>query len=150
MSATAYGAMRCGAGTSVTVLGHGPEDLAQIGATGCGFEQHLLAMRRALENNPANAGFLRDNAFLAVIFIADEDDCTFAKSAMLGPESDLAAPGLLDLGETVRRPEKARRIASKAVSPAGRTASASDSNPLRSRLFASSARLPGRAFRCRP
>jgi hypothetical protein len=61
--------------------------LASLGAGGCGFEQHLLAMRRALENNPANASFLRPDAFLAVIFLADEDDCTFSKSTLLGPDS---------------------------------------------------------------
>src|SRR5665647_174466 len=39
------------------------------GAGGCGFEQPLEAMRRALNNNPQNAGFLRPDAYLAVIFI---------------------------------------------------------------------------------
>jgi hypothetical protein len=34
-------------------------------------------MRRALNgSNPTNAGFLRPNAFLAVVFITDEDDCS--------------------------------------------------------------------------
>ena len=61
--------------------------MARAGATGCGFEQHLEAMRRALNNNPQNAGFLRPDAYLAVIFIADEDDCSMAKASMLGPES---------------------------------------------------------------
>jgi hypothetical protein len=49
--------------------------IASVGTQGCGFESHLGAMRRALEN-PANAGFLRPNAYLGVIFIADEDDCS--------------------------------------------------------------------------
>jgi hypothetical protein len=49
--------------------------MARLGAMGCGFEQHLHAMRKALENN-ANPGFVRPDAFLAVIFIADEDDCS--------------------------------------------------------------------------
>jgi hypothetical protein len=63
------------------------------GAGGCGFEQPLEAMRRALNNNPQNAGFLRPDAYLAVIFIADEDDCSLSKASMLGPES--AALGAL-------------------------------------------------------
>lgn len=75
-------------GDLATVFGK----LATIGAGGCGFEQHLLAMRRALENNPANATFLRPDAFLAVIFLADEDDCTFARSTLLGPESPTLGP----------------------------------------------------------
>ncbi len=62
------------------------------GAGGCGFEMHLEAMKRALNNNPQNAGFLRPDAYLAVIFIADEDDCTMAKSSMLGPESAALGP----------------------------------------------------------
>ena len=62
------------------------------GAGGCGFEQPLAAMKAALAGNPANAGFLRPDAFLAVIFIADEDDCTFSKSTILGPESAALGP----------------------------------------------------------
>jgi len=58
--------------------------MATLGATGCGFEQHLAAMRKALDNNPANATFLRPDAFLAVIFLADEDDCSMAHSSLLG------------------------------------------------------------------
>lgn len=66
--------------------------MAKVGAGGCGFEQHLEAMKRALNNNPANAGFLRPDAYLAVIFIADEDDCTFAKSTLLAPENPAQGP----------------------------------------------------------
>ncbi len=51
--------------------------IADLGTMGCGFEQPLEAMKRALEpTNTANAGFLRDNAFLAVLLITDEDDCS--------------------------------------------------------------------------
>ena len=70
-------------GDLATVFGQ----MAKVGANGCGFEQHLEGMRRALNNNPANAGFLRADAFLAIIFIADEDDCTISKTAILGPPS---------------------------------------------------------------
>ncbi len=66
--------------------------MATIGATGCGFEQHLHAMRRALENNPANAGFIRQDAFLAVIFLADEDDCSMSHSTLLGPDGGPLGP----------------------------------------------------------
>lgn len=62
------------------------------GAGGCGFEQPLEAMKKALNNNPQNAGFLRPDAYLAVIFIADEDDCSFSKASMLGPESAALGP----------------------------------------------------------
>ncbi len=51
--------------------------IARIGDDGCGFEQPLESMRRALNgSNPMNAGFLRENAKLAVIIISDEDDCS--------------------------------------------------------------------------
>jgi hypothetical protein len=49
--------------------------MADVGTGGCGFESHLGSMRRALDN-PTNAGFLRPDAYLAVIIIADEDDCS--------------------------------------------------------------------------
>jgi len=65
--------------------------MAQVGATGCGFEQHLAAMRRGLEN-PANAGFLRPDAFLAVIFLADEDDCSMKDPNLLNPNDNSLGP----------------------------------------------------------
>jgi len=75
-------------GDLATVFGQ----MARVGAGGCGFEQHLEASKRALNNNPANAGFLRADAYLAVIFIADEDDCSMSKAALLGPESAALGP----------------------------------------------------------
>jgi hypothetical protein len=53
---------------------------ATVGTTGCNFEAHLMSMKRALDTNQANAGFLRPNAYLAVVFIADEDDCSVAET----------------------------------------------------------------------
>jgi hypothetical protein len=70
--------------------------MAKAGAGGCGFEQHLEAMKHGLDpttsGNPINAGFLRDSAFLAVIFIADEDDCSMKDTTMLGNESAALGP----------------------------------------------------------
>ena len=66
--------------------------MAKVGAGGCGFEQHLEAVKRALNNNPANAGFLRPDAYLAVIFIADEDDCSMSHSTLLAPENPAQGP----------------------------------------------------------
>ena len=45
-----------------------------------------------VNNNPANAGFLRPNAYLALIFIQDEDDCSFAKSTLLGSDTGTLGP----------------------------------------------------------
>jgi hypothetical protein len=60
--------------------------MAQLGKSGCGFEQHLEAVRRALDHHPDNAGFLRDRAFLAVVLIADEDDCSPRSAALFDPD----------------------------------------------------------------
>ena len=60
---------------------------AQLGIGGCGAEQPLESMRRALD--PArntNPGFLRDNAYLAVVIISDEDDCSTSDRAMFALE----------------------------------------------------------------
>lgn len=65
--------------------------IAQVGQGGCGFEQHLAAMRRALVQ-PANTGFLREDANLAVVIIADEDDCSVLDPAFFGPESSELGP----------------------------------------------------------
>src|SRR5690606_13334754 len=67
--------------------------IASLGASGCGFEQHLEAAKRALDGkNPVNAGFLRDDAYLALIFIQDEDDCSIAHSTLLGGDLNTLGP----------------------------------------------------------
>jgi hypothetical protein len=60
--------------------------MAKVGDGGCGFEQHLEAAKVALNGNPANVGFLREEAFLAIIFIADEDDCSMEHTSMLATD----------------------------------------------------------------
>jgi len=52
--------------------------LADLGTGGCGFEQHLGAARRALDTDQPleNEGFLRAGAILALVILADEDDCS--------------------------------------------------------------------------
>ncbi len=66
--------------------------MATVGDRGCGFEQHLASMRAALDNNPNNAGFIRADAFLAVVFLADEDDCSMSHSTLLGPDGGPLGP----------------------------------------------------------
>lgn len=64
--------------------------MASIGNNGCGFEAHLASMRSALDMNAANLGFLRPDAQLVVIVIADEDDCSAADPAFFGvPTAEL-------------------------------------------------------------
>jgi hypothetical protein len=62
--------------------------MADLGTDGCGFEQHFESMKRALETGQEN-GFLREGAFLAVIFIQDEDDCSASDGEIFNPDSDL-------------------------------------------------------------
>ncbi len=51
--------------------------VADLGTMGCAFEQPLEAMYKALDpSNTVNTGFLREKAFLAVVLITDEDDCS--------------------------------------------------------------------------
>jgi hypothetical protein len=85
----------------------------KVGSSGCGFEQHLASIRRAL-TNPANAGFIRPTANLGIVLLADEDDCSVrdaelfstTDTTMLGPlqsfrctqfgvrcDQDLTSPG---------------------------------------------------------
>src|SRR5262249_32949086 len=58
----------------------------QQGTTGCGVEQHIDAMYFALDKTDAgqpHAGFLSDDALLAVILVTDEDDCSAPKDSWL-------------------------------------------------------------------
>ncbi|MEM9488861.1 MAG: hypothetical protein AAGC55_06935 [Myxococcota bacterium] len=70
----------------------------QLGEQGCSFQQPLEAMRRALNgSNPErNRGFLRDDAYLAVIFIGDRDDCSARTTELFDP-ADTAELGPLSL-----------------------------------------------------
>jgi hypothetical protein len=68
--------------------------VAQLGTAGCGFESPLEAMKRALDGSrPENAGFVRPGAYLAVIFLTDEDDCSAKGPALFGLPSAAAGPG---------------------------------------------------------
>jgi hypothetical protein len=61
--------------------------MASVGDKGCGFEQPLESVYLALHDPPAaNAGFLRPDALLVVVFLTDEDDCS------IPPGSDLFDP----------------------------------------------------------
>jgi len=63
--------------------------IAQLGTEGCNYEQPLRAAKRALDgSNPINEGFLRYNAFLLIVIISDEDDCSvFDNDIFSDPEA---------------------------------------------------------------
>jgi hypothetical protein len=51
--------------------------MASVGAGGCGFEYQMESVYAALHGNiPDNAGFLRDDALLAIVFLTNEDDAS--------------------------------------------------------------------------
>jgi len=55
--------------------------IAALGESGCGFEHQLAAISRALGADgmpapPENQGFLRDDAFLLIVVLTNEDDCS--------------------------------------------------------------------------
>jgi hypothetical protein len=61
--------------------------MADVGINGCGFEQPLEAMNMALTAGHAeNEGFVRDTAYLAVVIVTDEDDCSVADTEIFNPE----------------------------------------------------------------
>ncbi len=76
--------------------------ISRLGTSGCAFEQHLESMKRALEPfQTVNAGFLREHAYLAVVFIADEDDCSAGNSSVYDP-NDTALTSTLGPLESFR------------------------------------------------
>ncbi|MFH1436815.1 MAG: hypothetical protein ABIJ56_14000 [Pseudomonadota bacterium] len=54
--------------------------IAVLGTNGCGFEQQLEAAWKALmvhsQTGGANAGFLRQDTILVILFVTDEEDCS--------------------------------------------------------------------------
>ena len=63
--------------------------IAALGDQGCGFEGQLKSVRWALDPNnvpDGNQGFLRPQAYLAVVLITNEDDCS------VPDDSDLIDP----------------------------------------------------------
>ena len=60
-----------------------------LGTSGCGFEQPLKAMKAALGQSK---GFLRGDAALAVVILANEDDCSAASDTLFNPEDAALGP----------------------------------------------------------
>jgi hypothetical protein len=75
--------------------------IARLGDGGCGFGQPLAAVARALGADgrppPAeNAGFLRPDAYLGIVFISSQDDCSASAGSALFSLSDPSANDLSD------------------------------------------------------
>ncbi|MBN2493689.1 MAG: hypothetical protein JXR96_03770 [Deltaproteobacteria bacterium] len=94
-----------------------PEGVALVGVEGCGIERGLAAVRAALDRERLagsgmwNAGFLRDEAILAVVVVSDEEDCGEVGDVMEGGDMCYYAAAGVDgegrtsyLDEGVERP----------------------------------------------
>lgn len=78
----------------VEELAHDVACIATLGTSGCGFEQPLKAVDKALFENAApggcNEGFLRPDSMVAMILVTDEEDCSVdpAHPEMFDPSGD--------------------------------------------------------------
>lgn len=89
---TDYGAL--GEPLDVGALASDFRCIASAGSCDSGFEQGLTAIERALSPdllNGPHAGFLREDAFLLVIILSDEDDCSNGDSFNLTRDEDCYA-----------------------------------------------------------
>ncbi|MBK6921673.1 MAG: hypothetical protein IPH07_30020 [Deltaproteobacteria bacterium] len=61
------------------------------GINGSGFEAPLESMYGVLQGNGNSAGFLRDEALLAIVFVTDENDCSLSDDDRARLQSDAGA-----------------------------------------------------------
>ena len=91
-------------GEDPAAFAEGVACVATAGTGGCGFEQPLDAMLKALipstsgisfhggttgHGVDANAGLLRPDSILATVIMSDEDDCSIADPELVNPDSTL-------------------------------------------------------------
>jgi hypothetical protein len=84
LTASADGSINNFTGDLASVFGC----LALLGDKGCGFEHQLESVRQALlkASNPMdqdNGGFLRDDAYLSIVMLTNEDDCSAPANSQL-------------------------------------------------------------------
>ena len=98
----------CESGLASVVTLDGPDDvemaqrnvdcLLRAGTEGCGYEMPLEAMLEAIrlaeEDDPANAGLLREGSVLIVVIAAGEDDCSAEDLELFNASSTLYASNL--------------------------------------------------------
>jgi hypothetical protein len=71
--------------------------MASVGSKGCGFEHQLESVYAALHNTVENAGFVRADAQLAVVFLTNEDDGSAPPDTMIySSTADVATYGAYD------------------------------------------------------
>jgi len=98
--------------TSASQFANNARCVSTLGIGGCGFEQPLESVLKALTPSSAstrfsddtlghgdgeNAGFLRDDSLLVVITVTDEDDCSTPESTELFSSGSVVYAGDLNL-----------------------------------------------------
>jgi hypothetical protein len=96
--------------------------LMNVGTDGCGFEQHLEAMKVAIDDTDMfNTGFFRQTAQLAVLIVGDEDDCSPDDPAFFGPDTPQLGPldsfRCFEFGVTCAEPDPRAEGAHTACAP---------------------------------
>jgi hypothetical protein len=75
--------------------------IAALGSNGCGFEHQLASIDRALGADGQGAGaspdFLRPDAYLGIVMLTNEDDCSAPASATPLPVYSLNGDGVNDI-----------------------------------------------------
>ena len=121
-------------GGNATDFGNQVACIANLGTQGCGFEQQLDAVLKALtpqagtipstgmpvafvngsrgHGDGANEGFLRDDSLLAIIMLTDEDDCSASNPDLFNRDSATFTDPDLNL--------RCSRYADQAVHPVSR------------------------------
>ena len=69
--------------------------ISATGGAGCGFEHQLESVYRALTTPGLNAGFVRDDALLVIVWLTDEDDCSAPPDS---PLFDPSSTGIAQYG----------------------------------------------------
>ena len=77
--------------------------MASLGTTGCGYEHQLQSLRAALAAStnpmfglsPQNRNFIRKDAFLGIVILSDEDDCSGEPAATFYQEPVAGQAGSL-------------------------------------------------------
>ncbi len=77
--------------------------MGSVGSSGCGFEHQLESVYAALHNNLAeNAGFVRDDALLTVVFLTNEDDSSAPPDSPMFDKNQTAQFGYEDSYRSTR------------------------------------------------
>jgi hypothetical protein len=108
--------------------------LADVGSAGCAYARPLEAARRALVDNPANAGFLREDAYLMIVMLTNDEDCSFGSSLFADDTLDRSrctteAASLVPVAEYIQslkslKPDSFRMLVSGGFAPSGAPACA--------------------------